>query len=115
MIFDVPILKCVPHYHSHRSMGSRMRVSAVAAALAVFVFGRSDAYSQQLGAYYSGLGMDTLGSGGVNCLFLAFFDPSKMTATNCNFTDPNTPCVAPAPGGGGQGLAWVRSLFRPCT
>lgn len=64
-------------------------------------------YGQQLGAYYSGLGMDTLGTGGVNSVFLCFFDPSKMTAVNCNFSDPNTPCVASATGGGGQGLQWV--------
>jgi hypothetical protein len=51
--------------------------------------------------------MQSLGSGGVNCLLLAFFDPSKMTGA-CNFTDPNTPCVAPATGSGGQGLSWVR-------
>ena len=83
------------------------RLLLVEATLALFL-ARSEGYSQQLGAYYSGLGMDTLGAGGVNCLFLAFFDPAKMTATNCNFTDPSTPCVSPAPGGGGQGLAWVR-------
>lgn len=57
-----------------------------------FAISGAGAYSQQLGAYYSGLGMDTLGAGGVNCLFLAFFDPSKMTAADCNFSDPQTPC-----------------------
>ena len=110
-----------------------LQSSVIVAVGLMFAISGAYAYSQQLGAYYSGLGMDTLGAGGVNCLFLAFFDPTKMTAADCNFSDPNTPCgencalrpadhalasrrskrtptVAPAPGGGGQGLAWVRRV-----
>lgn len=73
----------------------------------------SSSWGQVIGAYYSGVGIDSLGEGGMNTLYLAFFDPSKMTASNCDFTDPDTPCVYPAPGAGTTlDLGWIEKTIN---
>lgn len=67
------------------------------------------AQSQILGAYFSSLGADTVGQGGLNTLNLCFFDPAALSvaASQCDFTNPQTPCVAPAAGGGTNNLQWI--------
>lgn len=65
-------------------------------------------YGQLFVAYYSGVGIDTLGSGGVNALALAFFDPTPMGKAVCDFTSPTTPCIIPATGSGeSKNLGWA--------
>jgi hypothetical protein len=68
--------------------------------------------NQIIGAYYSGLGADTVGAGGLNTLMLCFFSPSAMTDADCDFTSGSTPCVAPAAGGGTQTLKWVWGIIN---
>ena len=67
--------------------------------------------AQLLLAYFSGVGADSVGSGHLNSLALAFFDPAAMTASpaSCNFSDASTPCLAPASGSGEKTLSWVLS------
>jgi len=73
-------------------------------------------FGQLLTAYYSGIGADTLGSGGVNSIALAFFDPTPLgNSGNCDFTNPNTPCIAPAAGSGSKTLGWALSVFNATT
>jgi hypothetical protein len=65
-------------------------------------------YGQLILAYYSGVGIETVGSGGVNALSLAFFFFGAMLSSSCNFNDPNTFCVKPAVGAGPfLGLSWA--------
>lgn len=65
-------------------------------------------YGQLLNAYYSGVGADTLGAGGLNSISLAFFNPAPLASPACDFADPATPCCAPATGSGGSlNLAWA--------
>ncbi len=61
-----------------------------------------------------GVGADTVGSGGVNALSLAFFDPTPLGATSsCDFTNPTTPCIQPATGSGsGKNLGWALNIFN---
>lgn len=60
-----------------------------------------------------GVGADTLGSGGVNAISLAFFNPAPLgSTTGCDFTNPNTPCIQPAAGSGdGKTLGWALNIF----
>jgi hypothetical protein len=73
----------------------------------------SQGFGQLLLAYYSGVGLDTVGSGGVNSLSLAFFSPGAMLTSGCNFNDAMTPCVKPASGAGPSlGLGWALSTIN---
>lgn len=74
-------------------------------------------FGQLLLAYYSGIGADTLGSGGVSAIALAFFDPTPLGNTgNCDFTNPTTPCLQPASGSGsGKNLGWALNIFNTTT
>jgi len=74
-------------------------------------------FGQLLLAYYSGIGADTLGSGGVNAISLAFFDPTPLGSSgSCDFTNPNTPCIQPASGSGsGKTLGWALNIFNQTT
>jgi len=74
-------------------------------------------FGQLLMAYYSGVGADTLGSGGVNAISLAFFDPTPLGTTgSCDFSNPNTPCIQPASGSGGsKNLGWALNIFNQTT
>jgi hypothetical protein len=61
---------------------------------------------QLLMAYYSGEGADTVGTGGLNALALAFFSPAALAAQPC--VPPDFACLQPASGSGGaKTLAWV--------
>jgi len=72
----------------------------------------SQGFGQLILAYYSGIGIDTVGSGGLNALSLAFFSPSAMLSS-CNFNDAMTPCLRPAAGAGPSlGLAWTLSTIN---
>jgi len=85
--------------------------------LSVFLVCVNAQFGQLLLTYYSGVGIDTLGSGGVNALALAFFDPSALAnSASCDFTNPTTPCLAPATGSGdGKNLGWALNIFRTAT
>eukprot|EP01111_Echinosteliopsis_oligospora_P002394 TRINITY_DN1353_c0_g1_i2.p1 TRINITY_DN1353_c0_g1~~TRINITY_DN1353_c0_g1_i2.p1 ORF type:complete len:337 (+),score=96.32 TRINITY_DN1353_c0_g1_i2:47-1012(+) len=73
-------------------------------------------FGQLLMAYYSGIGEETLGSGGVNAISIAFFDPTPLGSGSCDFTDPNTPCIQPASGSGSaKTLGWALSIFNQST
>lgn len=49
----------------------------------------------------------------MNTLALCFFDPVALaTGANCDFTDPTTPCIAPATGGGTMTLKWIWDAIR---
>lgn len=74
-------------------------------------------FGQLLLAYYSGIGADTLGSGGVNSIALAFFDPTPLGNTaSCDFTNLNTPCIQPASGSGSsKNLGWALNIFNTTT
>lgn len=67
---------------------------------------------QLLMAYYSGVGIDTVGAGGLNALALAFFNPLPLGTLNCNFNDINTVCVVPASNSGNKDLKWAYSVFN---
>jgi len=70
-------------------------------------------FGQLLLAYYSGVGMDSVGPGGVNALSLAFFAPAAMTGSSCDFSDLQTSCVRPAAGAGPSlGLSWALSTIN---
>jgi hypothetical protein len=89
-----------------------MSPSATRALLVLALVATATSQSQLLGAYYSGLGEDTVGQGGLNTLSLCFFDPLALAmGSNCNFNDPTTPCVAPASGGGTQTLQWIWNVI----
>jgi hypothetical protein len=61
---------------------------------------------QLLMAYYSGVGADTVGAGGLNALALAFFSPAALAAAPC--VAPEFACLQPAAGSGGaKTLPWV--------
>lgn len=67
-------------------------------------------------AYYSGVGLDTIGAGGLNALAMAFFDPTPLGQNTCDFTDTNTNCIIPAAGSGGsKNLAWALNVFSVAT
>mmetsp|Transcript_27891 Transcript_27891/g.72179 ORF Transcript_27891/g.72179 Transcript_27891/m.72179 type:complete len:317 (+) Transcript_27891:53-1003(+) len=69
-------------------------------------------FGQPIVAYYSGISLDTVKAGGVNALSLAFFSPMAMSDPSCDFTDPDTPCVKPASGAGGQlGFKWAINVM----
>jgi len=74
-------------------------------------------FGQLLLAYYTGIGADTLGSGGVNALALAFFDPTPLGQGTCDFTNANSaPCLKPAAGSGdGKNLKWALDIFNQTT
>lgn len=70
-------------------------------------------YGQLLLAYYSGVAPDTMRSGGINSISLAFFSPLAMAGTNCNFGDLNTPCVKAASSGGSSvGYQWIKTSIK---
>jgi len=71
-------------------------------------------FGQLLLTYYSGVGYETLGSGGVNALAMAFFDPIPLaTTSNCNFNDLGTPCIRPEVGAGTSlNLSWAVNLIN---
>jgi len=75
------------------------------------------AFGQLLMAYYSGIGIETLSSGGVNALALAFFNPAPLgNNQNCDFTNLNTPCLIPATGSGdGKNLKWASDIIAQST
>jgi len=78
-----------------------------------FVESEKSNFGQILLAYYSGVGADTVGSGGINGISMAFFSPSAMAGQSCNFNDPQTPCLRPATGAGGSlGLAWALNTIN---
>jgi len=65
-------------------------------------------FGQVILAYYSGVGIDTVGSGGLNSISLSFFFPGAMAVPSCDFNNPQTPCVRPAAGAGPSlGLSWA--------
>lgn len=66
---------------------------------------------QLLMAYYSGVGGDTVGSGGLNALALAFFSPSALaSAPSCS--PPAFDCLQPAAGSGEKTLTWVSTTIN---
>jgi len=71
-------------------------------------------FGQLLMTYYSGVGYETLGSGGVNSIAMAFFDPLPLAQnSNCNFNDLSTPCVRPETGAGTSlNLSWAVNLIN---
>eukprot|EP01124_Arcella_intermedia_P036691 TRINITY_DN9665_c0_g1_i1.p1 TRINITY_DN9665_c0_g1~~TRINITY_DN9665_c0_g1_i1.p1 ORF type:complete len:317 (-),score=45.04 TRINITY_DN9665_c0_g1_i1:572-1522(-) len=77
--------------------------------LIVTTLGCSSPFGQLILAYYSGIGIDTIGSGGLNALSMAFFAPGPMaTSPSCDFTNPQTPCLQPAAGAGPSlGQRWA--------
>lgn len=62
---------------------------------------------QLLNAYFSGTSLSTMAGVGLNSVSLAFFSPAALAQENCNFTDPSSPCVSPAAGGGEYTLQWA--------
>lgn len=67
--------------------------------------------AQLLMAYYSGVGGDTVGQGGLNALALAFFSPGALAAQPC--VPPDFACLQPASGSGGsKTLSWVTSTIN---
>jgi len=65
-------------------------------------------FGQLILAYYSGVSLDTVGSGGLNAISMAFFAPLPMSNSNCDFSNQQTPCLAPAAGAGPSiGLRWA--------
>jgi len=81
--------------------------------LLLFLLAGSCNGNQLLMAYYSGVGIDTVGAGGVNALALAFFNPLPLgTNSNCDFTNKNTPCLIPASNSGNKDLNWALGVFN---
>lgn len=83
----------------------------LSAALTIAASGGALPPSQLLLGYYSGVGLDTAGSVGLNGLALAFFDPSAMAQPSvaCDFSG-DTPCLTPAPGGGPSlSMSWINT------
>jgi hypothetical protein len=95
-------------------MGNRMLSLLFVSALVVCARAQ---FGQLLMAYYSGIGADTLGAGGINAIALAFFDPTPLgSSSNCDFTNPTTPCLQPASGSGsGKNLGWALDIFNATT
>ena len=52
-----------------------------------------------------------MGTGGLNSLALAFFDPTPMTSApaSCNFADTGNTCLLPAVNSGAKNLAFVQA------
>jgi len=85
----------------------------VTLALPILTSPQPSPFGQLLLAYYSGVGGDTVGSGGLNAMSLAFFAPAPMASGSCDFTNPQTPCLRPAAGAGPSlGLAWALSTIN---
>jgi len=89
-------------------MLQRIVVSVLACLLFIQGCVSQNSFGQPILAYYSGIGLDTVGSGGLNSLSLAFFSPAAMAGSSCDFTNPQTPCLRPAAGAGPSlGLSWA--------
>jgi len=70
-------------------------------------------FGQVLLAYYSGIGADSFGSGGINGISMAFFAPGPLAGSSCNFNDQNSACVKPAAGAGPSlGLSWAYATIN---
>jgi len=71
-----------------------------------------EGFGQLLMAYYVGNGEETLESGGVNSISIEAYDPLPLaTTSNCDFTDPLTPCFVPV-AGDYKNLRWALNLLN---
>ena len=98
-------LALVQHCSVDASLPSRgISSSVVGGAAASF-------NAQILTAYYSGVGLDTIGTSGLNSISIAFFSPAAMASSACNFSDIATPCIQPAAGGGNYDMQYLHDTI----